>query len=497
MMLGQSQNSLKSWRLFLCLLGWLLCPVVWAVQDAAVIIHSGNDHGALACVQCHGEQLQGNPSAQIPRLRGQSEAYLLEQLQFFANGQRHNSLMNVVASHLQPKEMEALAQYLSHLSIMPPVPQEGWVTSRGRMLATQGNSVSDIPACLSCHGPMGEGVPPFIPALYGQPAAYLRAQLMAWRNNQRPAGAGSLMMALANRLSPQDVNEVSCYFASLSSDPSATLGCLAPHPMQRAQSRPSVQNDAAYLQQRVVDQGQMIFDDTPGNAPAYSGSGLSCQNCHLDHGQRAQSAPLWASYPIYPRYRKKNGSIVTFAQRMQNCFAYSLNGKAPPLGDPVLVALEVYAQNVSHGQQVGVVLPQHGYPLIPKPDRLPDFKQGQQVFAQYCALCHGQNGEGRLSRFEHQVFPPLWRSNSYNWGAGMARYGTLARFVAANMPYTAAGTLTNQQVWDVAFFIDAHERSQDPRYQKSVETTRLRYHQQADSLYGQIIQGQQLGGVRY
>ncbi|WP_369335429.1 c-type cytochrome, partial [Burkholderia cenocepacia] len=31
------------------------------------------------------------------------------------------------------------------------------------------------------------------------------------------------------------------------------------------------------------------------------------------------------------------------AERLQGCFRYSMNGKAPPAGDPILVALETYS----------------------------------------------------------------------------------------------------------------------------------------------------------
>jgi ABC-type lipoprotein release transport system permease subunit len=33
---------------------------------------------------------------------------------------------------------------------------------------------------------------------------------------------------------------------------------------------------------------------------------------------------------LYPAYRAKNGHVNTFAERLQGCFRYSMNGKAPP-----------------------------------------------------------------------------------------------------------------------------------------------------------------------
>ena len=56
------------------------------------------------------------------------------------------------------------------------------------------------------------------------------------------------------------------------------------------------------------------------------------------------------------------------------------------------------------------------------------------------------------------AFPPLWGKDSFNWGAGMHRVDTAAGFIKANMPYGRGGMLTEQQAWDVALFMNSHER---------------------------------------
>src|SRR6185312_12377865 len=112
----------------------------------------------------------------------------------------------------------------------------------------------------------------------------------------------------------------------------------------------------------VIRAGRAIFTDTPGHAKAYVGNGLSCSNCHLDAGRRADSAPLWGAWGMYPQYRKKNGHVNSFGERLQGCFEYSMNGKAPPLGSPEIVALEAYAWWIAQGAPVGKKLPGAGYP---------------------------------------------------------------------------------------------------------------------------------------
>lgn len=242
----------------------------------------------------------------------------------------------------------------------------------------------------------------------------------------------------------------------------------------------------------AIRAGRAIFTDTPGHARAYVGNGLSCSNCHLDAGRRADSAPFWGAWGMYPQYRKKNGHVNSFGERLQGCFEYSMNGKAPPLDGPVIVALEAYAWWMAQGAPVGVKLPGAGYPKGGEPPQPPDYARGAAIYATSCALCHGADGQGQQVA-GRDVFPPLWGPQSFNWGAGMHQLDNAAAFIQANMPFSRGGTLSAQDAWDVAMFMDAHERPQDPRYTGNVDETRQRFHDTPMSLYGIEINGHVLG----
>lgn len=242
----------------------------------------------------------------------------------------------------------------------------------------------------------------------------------------------------------------------------------------------------------MIRKGQQIFINTGELAPQFVGNQLVCANCHLDAGRKPDSAPMWAAYVSYPAYRSKNKHVNTLAERIQGCFTYSMNGKAPPAGDPVMVALESYFHWLASGAQVGSKMAGSGYPKLDKPARAPDYFEGQKVYAENCALCHGANGEGQKSG-GIQAFPPLWGPDSFNWGAGMHRIGTAAAFIKANMPFGRGGLLSTQQAWDVALFMNSHERPQDPRFTGSVEATRDKFHSNDDSMYGRRFNGRLLG----
>ena len=50
-----------------------------------------------------------------------------------------------------------------------------------------------------------------------------------------------------------------------------------------------------------------------------------------------------------------------------------------------------------------------------------------------------------------------------------------------------------QDSWDVARFINGHERPQDPRFTGDVAETRAKFHNSQQSLYGTQVNGQLLG----
>ena len=93
------------------------------------------------------------------------------------------------------------------------------------------------------------------------------------------------------------------------------------------------------------------------------------------------------------------------------------------------------------------------------------------------------------------MFPALWGLDSFNWGAGMGRISNAAAFVKANMPLGLPGTLSDQQAWDVALYMNSHERPQDPRYTGSVHGTQHDFHATEDSMYGREVTGKVLGAT--
>ena len=249
----------------------------------------------------------------------------------------------------------------------------------------------------------------------------------------------------------------------------------------------------------AIRRGRLIFTATTAHAGRYVGNGLTCSNCHLDAGRKADASPMWAAWVSYPAYRAKNGRVNTMEDRIRDCFLYSMNapaskaGTPPPYGDNIYRDLQSYFAWLATGSPFGKPLPGRGFmkldatPLGHDPDR------GATVFADQCASCHGADGQGHANPDGTYAIPSLWGPRSYNWGAGMAGVATAAGFIKANMPYGQGNTLTDQQAWDVAAYIDSRERPRDPRQTATGEDARKQFHAKGD-YYGQKVDGKLLGG---
>jgi len=270
--------------------------------------------------------------------------------------------------------------------------------------------------------------------------------------------------------------------------PAATVAApaaTAPAPVAVAPARfaPPAESDIPENEfGEAVLLGKNIFVNTQQYAKDFVGNGMNCANCHLDNGRKADSAPLWAAYVLYPAYRQKTGQIDTIQSRIQGCFLYSMNGKPPALDSKEMTALVTYHYWLAKGAPTRVKMPGQGYLKVAKPAQKPDVARGRAVYENNCAICHGANGEGIQARGEY-AFPPLWGNDSFNWGAGMHRVDTAAGFIQANMPYGLGGTLSDQEAWDVALFMNSHERPQDPRFSGSLAQTRDQHHEE-NCLYG-------------
>jgi cytochrome c553 len=170
------------------------------------------------CAGCHG--LDGNGTAPAnPKLAGQSEQYLMRQLQGFrikeggTAAERQNPLMAGFAMMLTPDTMREVAAYYAAQKFQPSAARNKELAVAGQKIYRAGIAAKNIPACSGCHGPSGAGIPVQYPRVGGQYAEYVAAQLVAFRQGTRKNSAQ--MSAIAARMSDAEISATAEYIAGL------------------------------------------------------------------------------------------------------------------------------------------------------------------------------------------------------------------------------------------------------------------------------------------
>lgn len=201
--------------------------------------------------------------------------------------------------------------------------------------------------------------------------------------------------------------------------------------------------------------GYEVVVHTQDFAKPYVGNALNCTNCHLDGGLNPNAASFVGLAAVYPEYRARSGKVATLADRINECFERSLNGKPLPPDSSTSKAVVAYIEWLSQGVPHDAKLPWRGIPRITS-TRPADPVNGKRVYAARCAFCHGTDGQGTMSA------PPVWGPKSYNIGAGMARVSVAAAFIKANMPRGWGWVLSDDDAYDVAAFVNSQVRPDMP-----------------------------------
>lgn len=199
-----------------------------------------------------------------------------------------------------------------------------------------------------------------------------------------------------------------------------------------------------------IRRGRALFVHTSDSLPLNVAASLQCSNCHMDAGTRKDAMPMVGSYARFPQYRARSARLDRIEDRINDCFERSMNGRKLAWDGADMRDMVAYLAFLSIGFPVGVEMEGQGVPAL---EPLPgDSTRGKEVFTTRCAICHGPDGNGTVAA------PPLWGPRSYNIGAGMARINTAARFIHHLMPQDRPRTLTPQQAFDVATFINTRPR---------------------------------------
>jgi cytochrome c553 len=201
------------------ILATLLCgitPVVSVAGDA-----DAGKAGTVVCAACHGAD--GNSAAgAFPKLAGQNERYLVKQLQDIKSGLRPVPQMAGQTDNMSDQDMQNIAAFYESQSMTTGQASPDLV-ELGERIYRAGIMDKGVPACTACHSPTGQGNGPAgFPALGGQHAEYIAAQLKAFRlGADQPEkgrvndGESRMMRTTAALMSDLEIEAVSSYISGL------------------------------------------------------------------------------------------------------------------------------------------------------------------------------------------------------------------------------------------------------------------------------------------
>ena len=156
-------------------------------------------------------------AAGFPALANLEAGYLVKQMQGYQSGKRPSVVMAPTVARLTPQQLQDVAAWYASQRPQPAPAAElsPEQLALGQTLATEGDWERYIVPCESCHGPGNRGVGSEFPALAGQHASYLKQQLLAWQDGTRSNDPQQLMLAIAARLSPTEIDAVAEYLSRL------------------------------------------------------------------------------------------------------------------------------------------------------------------------------------------------------------------------------------------------------------------------------------------
>lgn len=163
---------------------------------------------AFSCSACHGWDGASRTDT-VPVLAGMPAWYLKKAIQDYATGKRPAAEMEPYAKMVLALGVDEVAGYFARQPKPTPVGADPAAVERGRTAAA---------ACVVCHGPAGKGdAAKGVPDLTGQPAGYLKSQMLLFKADKRSPGDPSLaaLKALMKTIPDEQYADLAAYFSSL------------------------------------------------------------------------------------------------------------------------------------------------------------------------------------------------------------------------------------------------------------------------------------------
>lgn len=187
-------------------------PQVDLARGEALYTQGDASRNVLACVSCHGAA--GNSTiAQYPKLASQHGAYFAKQMADFRTAQRNDPVMSPIAKALSDADVKNIAAFLEKQQLKAGAARSKDTVEFGKKIYRGGIAEKNVPACASCHGASGGGIPAQFARLGGQHQDYTVGQMVKFRDHLR--NNSHQMTTIARRMTDDEIKAVADYIAGL------------------------------------------------------------------------------------------------------------------------------------------------------------------------------------------------------------------------------------------------------------------------------------------
>lgn len=157
------------------------------------------------CKGCHAVDSYTNvyPTYHVPRIAGQSEAYLAAALTLYRDGNRDHPTMTAQAGSFSDQDILDVAAYLAADAPQPDA-----------AAAPKGEAPAAAAVCAACHGAAGVSPIPTNPNLAGQHLSYLQEAVKQYKGGKRRGPNAIAMQAQVNAVSEDDLKAILKFYAS-------------------------------------------------------------------------------------------------------------------------------------------------------------------------------------------------------------------------------------------------------------------------------------------
>jgi len=174
------------------------------------------------CSSCHGVEGEGNAALNAPKLSGQGDWYLKQQLKYYKQGIRGTHDKDVFGKMMAPMaatlaDDAAIGNVVAYIKTLPDNPAQATVNQSTKK---QGQKLY-VSTCAACHGSTGQGIQAMnAPRLAGMSDWYLVTQLKNFKQGIRGAHpddqyGGQMSLMAATLADDQAINDLVAYINTL------------------------------------------------------------------------------------------------------------------------------------------------------------------------------------------------------------------------------------------------------------------------------------------